>query len=554
VSTDIDFSDRSEVRRWLSNKPREVVVVFAARAALRSAPLLAGALELRSGGAARVGQDIVQPVFRAVATSWVAGQYPTHGAGKRAYAAADAAFAAAAAAADAAAAGATTAYADAAYISARSTARSAASAASAAYTASTAYADAAAIAAGYAAEATTFDAIAAADADDGRSVDKGASASVLATRPLWLIHTPPWASDAWQRLEAALLKENQDWQVWTDWYRARLAGKCANESLEVARVLIADEVWKQGPRAVNVEIARLIAEFDPAPSPSTQHDASSKKPLPKPLAGIPSALGFEWTAAGTITIASSPVNWPVFPLPASEKDHCDRLDTCHTLARDMISVLKAQKYQVRDEYAEGLAKYRSRLPKGPAQGNILLADAEARTLRNLFAAEADELPYGFASHLKTFLEQHIGLRAFYPEIEKFYRDVQTGRIETPLPQDAVNGLINGVRLNSPNVFDPSVSEAIAASAQPVPDIRPPHPAEPPRADQHQPMPPADPLKELDPKKARDFTVGGFVNALWKTYLEGEKVPKAAEGWHKAGETLQPYVTPILEWLRNFMGA
>jgi hypothetical protein len=42
--------------------------------------------------------------------------------------------------------------------------------------------------------------------------------------------------------------------------------------------------------------------------------------------------------------------------------------------------------------------------------------------------------------------------------------------------------------------------------------------------------------------------------LWKTYLEGEKVPKAAEGRHKAGETLQPYVTPILEWLRNFMGS
>jgi hypothetical protein len=111
-----------------------------------------------------------------------------------------------------------------------------------------------------------------------------------------------------------------------------------------------------------------------------------------------------------------------------------------------------------------------------------------------------------------------------------------------------------VRLYSPNVFDQSVGEAIAGSVQPAPDIAPAHPAEPPRAGQHQPMPPADPLKELDPKKARDFTVGGIVNALWKTYLEGEKVPKAAEGWHKAGETLQPYVTPILEWLRNFMGS
>jgi hypothetical protein len=220
----------------------------------------------------------------------------------------------------------------------------------------------------------------------------------------------------------------------------------------------------------------------------------------------------------------------------------------------MISALKAQKYQVRGEYADGLEKYMSRLPNGPGKGIILLADAEVRTLRNLFAAEADVLPYGFAAQLKTFLEQHIGLRAFYPEIEKFYRDVQTGRIETPLPQDAVDGLINAVRLNSPNIFDPSVGEAIAGSAQPAPTIAPPHPAEQSHADQNQLLPPADPLKELDPKKARDFTVGGVVNSLWKTFLQGEKVTKAGEGWYKAAETLQPYVAQILGWLRNYTGS
>jgi hypothetical protein len=69
------------------------------------------------------------------------------------------------------------------------------------------------------------------------------------------------------------------------------------------------------------------------------------------------------------------------------------------------------------------------------------------------------------------------------------------------------------------------------------------------ADPNQPMPPADPLKGLDPKKARDV-----VNALWKTYLEGEKILKAAEGWHTILETLQPCMTPILEWLRNFTGS
>jgi hypothetical protein len=200
VPTDINFSNRDEVRRWLSNKPREVAVVFAARAALRVAPLLGRALGPRGGGAAKVGRDIVLPAFRAMAVPWVAGQYLIHGA--------EAAARAAAADADAAVA-------------------------------------------------------AAAVAADARNIDEGASASALATRPLWLAEVPSWARDAWQQLEAALLKENQDWRVWTDWYRARLEGRQADEALEVARVLIADQLWSQGPRAVNAEIARLMAQYVP---------------------------------------------------------------------------------------------------------------------------------------------------------------------------------------------------------------------------------------------------------------------------------------------------
>lgn len=55
-----------------------------------------------------------------------------------------------------------------------------------------------------------------------------------------------------------LLRANEDWEVWTEWYEARLAGHPAIEALEVARVMIAEEVWKQGPKVVNAEIRRLI--------------------------------------------------------------------------------------------------------------------------------------------------------------------------------------------------------------------------------------------------------------------------------------------------------
>ncbi|MGA2491718.1 MAG: hypothetical protein ABSF67_02075 [Roseiarcus sp.] len=67
-------------------------------------------------------------------------------------------------------------------------------------------------------------------------------------------------------MKSALLATNQNWEVWTDWYEARLAGDAAhppNEALEVARATIPDEIWTQGPAAVNAEIKRLIALHPP---------------------------------------------------------------------------------------------------------------------------------------------------------------------------------------------------------------------------------------------------------------------------------------------------
>jgi hypothetical protein len=290
--------------------------------------------------------------------------------------------------------------------------------------------------------------------------------------------------------------------------------------------------------AVNAKIARMITEHSPPPS----------------IPDIPSAFGFGWTVAGTIALVSSLADWPVFPLPTSEKDHCNRLDACLTLAGDLVSALKARTYQVRSEYSSCLDKYLSRLPRNPGEGSILLADAAARTLRNMFAVDADILSPGFASELKTFLEQHIGLRPYYPEIEKFYRDVQSGRIETPLPQDAVEGLVAGIKANSPDVFDPTVGIAVEGTAQPAPSVAELPSDELPPPDPNQVAPPVDPLKELDPRKARDFTFAGVVNALWKVFLEGEKVPKAGEGWKTAAHTLQPHVASILEWLKSFTGS
>lgn len=94
-------------------------------------------------------------------------------------------------------------------------------------------------------------------------------AATLARRSLWLEGEEGvslWVAENWPRLKKALFAIGEDWQVWTDWYEARLRGNPVNEALEIARVLIPNEVWEQGPAVVNLRILDLISQHLPEPS------------------------------------------------------------------------------------------------------------------------------------------------------------------------------------------------------------------------------------------------------------------------------------------------
>jgi hypothetical protein len=259
-----DFRDREEVKRWLDGiKPaqrrREVATALAARAALRVLPLLGR--ELRRGMRERdeILSSLVLPCLRAKALPWVAGKYPTNDNELRADASAAAFAAADARAVDAAATD--VAYADARAAGAISNtdARDAVDIAADATAYTVSATDKAAATVAHTAVNATADALAA----DGAQIDSGRSGGELSRLPLWSIGAPDWAIENWRTLKSALLAANQDWEVWTDWYEARLAGDAAyppNEALEVARATIPDEIWKQGPAVVNAEIKRLIAE------------------------------------------------------------------------------------------------------------------------------------------------------------------------------------------------------------------------------------------------------------------------------------------------------
>jgi hypothetical protein len=66
----------------------------------------------------------------------------------------------------------------------------------------------------------------------------------------------------WVLLRDALDQFDGHWEVWTEWYDDRLRGRLpVNLLLEIDRVTISDVTWRQGPKAVNAEIKRLIEKY-----------------------------------------------------------------------------------------------------------------------------------------------------------------------------------------------------------------------------------------------------------------------------------------------------
>jgi hypothetical protein len=262
----VNFADRKAAEHWFAGieppeRRREVAVALATRAALRVTPLL-------SVGAPG-GSMLVLLSLRAAASAWARAKYPV-GTFERDLAVAAELAASAAAEAASSAAGANV------YTSARARtpAASAEAASVAAAEAASTYggADAAIYAARYAVLHASASAVRASVRDaasneavaaDAAFVDSGDSGAELVGLPLWPNgRTADWAAVNWPILKAALRDADEGWEVWTDWYEARLAGDAdhpPDEALEIARATIPDEIWEQGPAVANAEIKRLIA-------------------------------------------------------------------------------------------------------------------------------------------------------------------------------------------------------------------------------------------------------------------------------------------------------
>lgn len=288
-----------------------------------------------------------------------------------------------------------------------------------------------------------------------------------------------------------------------------------------------------------------------AASRTRKVDSGPLRTGPRDVEGVPSPWNFDW-AGGRIRLDRESSIAPVFPFPSSARDHEKRLEACRVQAQDLADDIQRRRWQVREDYGIELQRYIERLPDRNGDGNMLLADAASRNLRTIFAADADFLPSPFAARLKTVLEQHIALRPFYPEVEALYRAIQSGRIDEPLPLDAVTEFLTGVRAQTPAVFDASVAGAIE-------EVSTPEAWEPASeynevviADDEVITPPPDPLGTLPPDAGHDVQVAASINRLWKVFISGERIHAQLDAWSSAYQMLSGPAGHILKWLGRFI--
>jgi len=259
------FENHNQIETWLINQPHDVISVFAARAALRAIPQFAYLITLTNLKLSI--QNIILLSIQATATSLSVGLWPNKFVDLM-YDTADAVAYAAY----------TVSHANSANSASYTAVTAAADAAYAAYAASDSNA---ATYAAYAADAAaTFnaEAIQTEYSQDRDFIESGRTARELSERPLFnqdtsavfdLSNEPLNVTENWYTLKSYLLSLNQDWDVWTDWYDARLEGRPLIKEIEIGlnpdagqygRATLPPEYYEE-PAKANAAIKDIIDAY-----------------------------------------------------------------------------------------------------------------------------------------------------------------------------------------------------------------------------------------------------------------------------------------------------
>ncbi len=397
------ISDKESLEAWLKGQRREVAIAIAARAALRVAPLAVRLL--RNHQSVEAFEDVATPasaIFRSCASARLGARYPVRITEFR-----KAARVAASRAEGIAASGAVA--------SVPAVASATSSAAFAAYAAFAVsggniapVADSVTTAVAAASNADARDPAASIDAMweevrvDAASIE-GSRVNPLSDSPLWSNGAPEWASLAWSSLQEAL-PDGKNWEVWTDWYNERLRGVSRGEDYEVVFASVPLDLWDKGPAAANAWINAHLPKAS---------DATHRAELPAPLPGLDAPFAYGWTASQRVAVVAGAQNLPFYPHFSSEEDHRRALEAARVGGERLLKALRDGRYNARPEYGEALEYYLEDLPKTAGAGNILLANDQIRILHAMLLADADTLPEGFASRLKSVIANQFALNAFY---------------------------------------------------------------------------------------------------------------------------------------------
>ena len=432
---------------WLKGQ-HDICAVFVTRTSLRVLPLVVSELDEQE----KAGANIVMPVFRALAAAWTVSAWPARAAEAH-DAAGKAAYAAGFAEADA----------------------------------QNTDAEAVVSAAGYAADvaanavgppdvgplvtritevtglATTFQT--ALQNDIARFVDirqavsppppllslvgdGGArqAAASLARTPLWQGGMPRTLATPWNKLKARLIEADEGWDVWIDWYEARLHGHPEpNEALEVVRVLIPDADWERGPVYVNRMIAELMERHAPkSPVPPS---------LPDPL---PSPVSFE--------IRDGAVHKAPPPTPAPPDERRADAESAWTALKELLADLaESSAGQNHPRIGRMLDRCRAAFGDEFQQMDVVMLGVHASRLDQM-ARRVDEILMpedtanfvAFNAQLGLFLGQ-------FPEWSEYARGIADRFGSDEAEQKAVSDASDAVRSiqnESPNLLAPDAVDAL----------------------------------------------------------------------------------------------
>lgn len=268
--------------------------------------------------------------------------------------------------------------------------------------------------------------------------------------------------------------------------------------------------------------------------------ADMRQALPDPISVPNATVAVAVDAEGRIAIDLTALQEFQDPNPA---DLPQFLAAARAVAERAHAHLSSPRFNGRREYGELLEAYLGVLPSQDGiGGDIITADGLVRTIREMLEVDV-VIDFFSNAQINRCIESHQALRPHFPILERFYDQVRTGRITTPLPMDAARAIRDTINEHTPEIFAPSVQ--VFASSNSAPTPAPPLPEErgsPPTA------PPQDNSKPVNQGTARAVRFAELVNRIVEVFKFGKVAGDGTKGYLEVMEALKTWGPALIKWL------